>query len=47
MSCQSFRESESDCTSENRPGQFNIFGAVEEKADRDFVLLTSDQAADE
>jgi len=41
MSCRSFRESESDCTSENGAGQFNIFGAVEEKADTAFSPSTA------
>jgi len=31
-----FWESEGDCTSESRAGQFSIFGAVEEKSGGEF-----------
>jgi len=36
-------ESESDCTSERAAGQFNIFGAVEEKLSVDFPDTNTSQ----
>jgi len=45
--CSIFCESESDCTSETRAGQFSIFGAVEEKDCGDFSGTFTDEATAE
>jgi len=37
-------ENEGDCTGEMGPGQFSIFGAIEEKTGHRFSRIITDQA---